>query len=169
MDFRQVFLGELLNGPSDDQATLVGFLGFGDDMEVDMRNDLWDHSSIMITNAKGTVTFHLVSDLSVILTDLGASAGHDTESGEGELAPVGCCSFQDRTRRRSSLQRSENPRDTHPERRGASRHALSMMKRRYGEQSYDANDRYTTYTWGSQENDRVREGQYPRRKSLCGA
>jgi hypothetical protein len=42
VDFLQFFLGEFLHGPSDDQTTLVGFLRFRDDVEVDVRNDLGD-------------------------------------------------------------------------------------------------------------------------------
>ena len=46
MGFFQVLLGESLNGPSDYQAGLVGFVGFGDDVEVDVRNDLGNRPSM---------------------------------------------------------------------------------------------------------------------------
>jgi len=67
MDLLQLFLGELLNGPSDDQTTLVGFLGFGDDVEVDVRNDLGDHLSTTDFRYRRSCDSHLVSNFSVVL------------------------------------------------------------------------------------------------------
>lgn len=64
----QLFLGELLSGPSDYQATLVGLLRFGDDVEVDMRNDLGDHSSTKDCGYRRYCGSHLVSNFSVILS-----------------------------------------------------------------------------------------------------
>ena len=43
VDFLQFILGDILDRPSDDQTTVVGFLRFGDDVEVDVINDLGDH------------------------------------------------------------------------------------------------------------------------------
>lgn len=67
MDFLQVFLGGFLEGPSNDQTTLVGFFRFGDNVEVDMRNDLGDHLSIKDRRYQRRCDPHLVSNTSVVL------------------------------------------------------------------------------------------------------
>ena len=45
-DLLQVILGQPLNGAYNHYTTLVGFIGFGDDAEVDVSNELEDHSSM---------------------------------------------------------------------------------------------------------------------------
>ena len=54
-----VFLRQLLIGPSDDQTTLIRFIEFGGNVEVDMRNNLEDRSTMKLegssTNIEGVV------------------------------------------------------------------------------------------------------------------
>jgi len=84
------------------------------------------------------------------------SVGSSAE-GEGELVPAGCCNYQIRMRRRSSLRQSGNPGDTHLGHRGASRHALPTKKRVYDEPRYDTNERSTEPTLGDHERMTARE------------
>lgn len=67
VDFLQVFLGEFLDWPSDAQTAIVRFLRFGDDMEVDVRNDLADHLSVKDRGYRRCCCPHLVSNTSVVL------------------------------------------------------------------------------------------------------
>ena len=67
MVFCQVFLRNLLNWPPDDQAALIGFLGFGDYVEVDMRNHLEGHPESANVDHKRTYSTHLVGNLAVVL------------------------------------------------------------------------------------------------------
>ena len=81
MGFFQVFLRDFLNRPSDDQASLIRFFGFGDDVEVDMRNDLGDHPSTKDYKYRRYRFPYLVSDRPVILMGRGTLAGRDAEGG----------------------------------------------------------------------------------------
>ena len=67
VDLRQFFLGDLLSGPSDDQTALVGLLRFGDNVEMDVKNDLGNHTSTKDSECRRQRSSHLVSNFSVIL------------------------------------------------------------------------------------------------------